>query len=407
MKTKIYSHHLYEVTIINDEETPNVFDFITKSKDITFTFHSENCFSVQNKNNVYLTAFINGEVRFHATQCSTWEKFYILDSDCQKFINHSIDEKYKDARGNIIIKSELFIENNRLLVTLGATIITPSYFPLGKFEKINNSIKYKTFNKCTILNQKRKLIYFCIYGSDIYYDCFQLSLKSLIKFDQYTGDILIKTDNIEKCHKITGEFNNRFYYSQIDSSLGIFNRYSLQEDFLYNYDSIIYLDCDILTINDANIFLNKFSEDADFMAYIEENNKDYHKDDANNLFWHWWGINYIKHCQEIKTENYLMYNSGFFVINNLQSVKPIFSKIIDYRQFETYTGDQPFLNLALYNSKIDIKGIERNDALSFSRSMGQSYNALSKVWIHFNSGVGNLSKAQLMTSFYSKLEENN
>lgn len=337
MKTKIYSYHLYEVTKINDEEFPNLFDFITKPEDIKFTFHNENCFSVQNRNNEYLTAFTDGEVKFHATKCSTWEKFYILDSDCQKFINYSIEKKHKDARGNIIIENELFIENNKLLVTLGATIITPSYLPAGIFEKASNSIKYKTLNQCTILNQKRKLIYFCVYGKDIFYDLLQLSLKSLIKFGKYTGDILIKTDNIEKCQKLTEEFNNKFYYSQIDSSLGIFNRYLLEEEFLGNYDSIIYLDSDILTINDVNIYLNKFCEDADFMVYIEENNKN-----IDDYWLSWWGINYIRHCKEIKTEDYFMYNSGFFVINNLQSVKPIFDKIIEYRQFETYTGDQPF-----------------------------------------------------------------
>lgn len=407
MKAKIYSHHLYEVTVINDEEIPNLFDFVSKPENIKFTFHSENCFSVQNGNNEYLTAFTNGEVRFYAKRCSTWEKFYILDTDCQKFINYAIDKQYRDARNNIIMESELFIENNKLLVTVGSTIITPSYFPAGKFEKTNNGIKYNTLQKNTILNQKRKLIYFCVYGKDIFYDCFYLSLKSLINFGKYNGDILIKTDNIEKCHKITEEFNNKFYYSEIDISLGIFNRYLLQEDLLYKYDSIIYLDCDILSINDVNFFLNKTCEDADFILYIEENNKNYQTNDTNDWWWSWWGINYIKYNADIKIDDYLMYNSGFFVINNLQHIQPIFDKIIEYRQFETYAGDQPFLNLGLYNSKIDIKGIEKNDALSFSRSMSQSFNALNKIWIHFNSGVGDLSKLKLMTSFYHKLEKNN
>lgn len=98
-----------------------------------------------------------------------------------------------------------------------------------------------------------------------------------------------------------------------------------------------------------------------------------------------------------------MYNSGFFIINNLHVIKPIFDRVIEYRQFETNTGDQPFLNLALYNSKIDIRGIEKNDGLSFSRSMTQSFNALDEIWVHFNSGVGNLSKLKLMESFYRKL----
>lgn len=117
----------------------------------------------------------------------------------------------------------------------------------------------------------------------------------------------------------------------------------------------------------------------------------------------WWGADFLKYNQEIDTQNYFMYNSGFFIINNLQAVKPIFDRVISYRQFSTHTGDQPFLNLALYNSHLEILGINKNDGLSFSRSITQSFDALNQIWVHFNSGVGNLSKLNLMKSFYTKL----
>lgn len=405
MKTQIYSHHLYEVNTINDEQLSKLFDFTAKPRGITFNFHSENCFSVQNEHGQYLTAFDNGEVKFYATQCRTWEKFYILDNACQQFISQATKNGFKDRKGRTIQDFEIFIQNNKLFVSLGSTLITPSYFPAGAYECFDEetSIKYKTYNHCTILNKKRTLVYFCIYGKDEYYDMFSLSLKSLIQLGQYDGDILIKTDDIEKCQKITSEFTNKFHHTLIDEQLGIFNRYSLHEDILNQYDSIIYLDCDILTINHVNDFFNRLCEKADLLAYVEANNKTYQKEHSNK--YRWWGADYLTYNHHIETEKYFMYNSGFFVINNTESIKPIFHRVIEYRQFETTTGDQPFFNLALYNSKINIQGIDKNDCLAFSRSLEQSFNALDKVFIHFNSGVGNLSKLDLMKSFYQKINE--
>lgn len=402
MRAKIYSHHLYEVNLIDDEKLPNLFDFITKPKGFEFIFHSENCFSIKNEKGDYLTAFPDELVKFHAKKCSTWEKFYILDINSQIFIEKAIANNFKDRRDKEIKDFELFFDKDRLSVMLGATIITPSYFPSAILEhQGNNSVKYKTFKNCTILNQKRKLVYFCIYGKEEYYECFYLALKSLIIFGEYTGDILIKTDDIEKCRKISSEFENKFHFSQINSELGIFNRYLLHEEFLCEYDSIIYLDCDILTVNNVNKFLNKLCEQGDFLAYIESDNKHYKKEYAHKYVW--WGCDYLLHNNDISTENYFMYNSGFFIINNLQGIKPIFERVINYRQFEVYTNDQPLLNLSLYNSKIDIVGIEKNNKLSFSRSMKQSYDALDNIWIHFNSGVGNVSKLNLMKSLYEKI----
>lgn len=217
----------------------------------------------------------------------------------------------------------------------------------------------------------------------------------------YTGDILIKTDNETKVRSISKKYSNRFYFSNIDEKLGIFNRYWLHEEILKNYDSIAYLDCDILTIDLVDKVLYSFQEKGDFLAYIEADNKTYIKEHANR--YSWWGANYLTYNGTIKLDDYFMYNSGFFIINNLDMVLPVFQRVIEYRQFETNTGDQPWLNLALYNSNLNIYGIPKNYKLSFSRSMVQSHEALDQVWIHFNSGVGNISKLNLMQSFFRRL----
>ena len=157
-----------------------------------------------------------------------------------------------------------------------------------------------------LYEQKKQIIYFCIYGKDEYYQCFELALESLIMLGGYTGDILIKTDNETKVRSISKKYSNRFYFSNIDEKLGIFNRYWLHEEILKNYDSIAYLDCDILTIDLVDKVLYSFQEKGDFLAYIEADNKTYIKEHANR--YSWWGANYLTYNGTIKLDDYFMYN---------------------------------------------------------------------------------------------------
>lgn len=396
--TKIYSHHLYEVE--NIEGVP-VFDFFLAQKGLKFIFHSENCFSIKNKDDVFLTAFEGGDTKFYATKCNTWEKFYILDKASQTFINNSITHHFKDRIGNEITHYEIFFENDRFAVSLGASLFFPSYIPAAIVEKSNNAVTYKTHESQIILNKKRILVYFCIYGKQEYYDCFELAVTSLIKLGGYQGDILIKTDDLDKTKSIMNQFNNNCYYSLIDDYYGIFNRYWLHEDILINYDSIVYLDSDILTVSRVDRLFYEFAEKADFLAYVETDNRAYQKSEAARYTW--WGADYLVSNQKIPTEAYFMYNSGFFVINNLKKVRSVFDRILEYRCLETHTGDQPWLNLALYNNQLEVYGIAKNYQLVFARNITQSHHALDKTWIHFNSGVGNLSKLNLMQKIYNRL----
>lgn len=397
-KIKIFSHHLYEVGTL--DELP-ILNSLIATKGLKFIFHSENCFSVKNSKGLFLTAFPEKEVKFFAKQCSTWEKFYILDEASQQLIDRAIVNGYKDMRGHTICNYELFFENNKLMVSLGATLFAPSYIPAPVITNTHSGIAYTTNDNTLILNKKSTLVYFCIYGKQEYYDCFKLAVKSLIELGGYQGDILIKTDDIDKVKGLMGKFDNLCHYSLIDESLGIFNRYWLYEDVLADYDTIIYLDSDILTVNSVNRLFYEFAEKAEFLAYIETDSKLYQKSDADRYTW--WGADYLLYNEKISTVDYFMYNSGFFVINNLQSVRIIFDRVVRYRSFETNTGDQPWLNLALYNSGLSIYGIPKNYELVFSRNLTQSHNAFNKTWIHFNSGVGNLSKLNLMQKIYSRL----
>lgn len=78
---------------------------------------------------------------------------------------------------------------------------------------------------------------------------------------------------------------------------------------------------------------------------------------------------------------------------------------MDYHIFEGYCGDQPFMNLALYNEhNINIIPLKRGDGLDFSKSHEQTMLHIEKTLIHFNSGVGNESKLYLMQEAFNTIE---
>ena len=385
--SKILSHHL---NIVSGAESS--FLDIIKDKGYEINFLSENCFTVK-FNNLFLTAFPNGDIKFSSIECNAHEKFYILDKECEIFLNESIKRKYAK-------NYELIINNNKLQILLNLKVITPSFLPFGKYNSYSNTIEYVTLHETIKITNSKTLIYFCVYGDEKYYECFFLALTSLIQKGKYEGDVLIKTDNPDKVKNYCKNFKNNFYISNVIESLGIFNRYVLDEPYLSNYSKIIYFDSDILTTNPIEYFLKNIDkEKSDFLIY-KEFPKSYEAECINRGS-PWFGLDLLKNVHSIKEHHVL--NSGFFIINNLDAIKPVFKKVLDYRYFEDIYGDQPFLNLALYNLDIIIKKLEYDDEISFCRSYVEAISNIDKTLIHFNSGVGNLSKLELMNKVWEKL----
>lgn len=387
----IYTHHLYT---LSDSD-----NFLKSLSEYEISFFSENCFSVKNSDGLYLTAFPDEKIEFHAKKCSTWEKFYILDEEALFFIQESIAHSFKDNHNSIIKSYKPFLDKDKLHILLGSNVFTPSFIPPAQFIRSNNLLKYITLHNTITTSKSNPLIYFCIYGKDEYYECFYLALKSLISKGEYYGDILVKTDNIDKVKNFTKQFSNKFYYSEINKNLGIFNRYWLHEDCLSQYSSIIYFDSDILTIKNINNLLTNLSTE-ELVSFTDGNQN---IDSVIDRFMkntysaaEWYGLQYLDKNKILQYNQILILNSGLYAINNLYKVKPIFDKIIQYKFLEDGHGDQPFFNLALYNSNITVKTLNEFNELIFSRSSYQSLSNLDKIVIHYNSGVGNISKLKLM-----------
>ena len=395
---QVYTHHLYNI--------PDSDDFLKSLADYEVSFLSENCFSVKNSEGKYLTAFPDESIKFHSQKCSTWEKFYILDDEAFDFLQISIENSFKDSFNSIITSYKPLLDGNRLHILFGNEVFTPSFIPPGRLTKNNHLLEYVTLEKTIRATKQNPLIYFCIYGRDEYYECFYLALKSLIKKGEYYGDILIKTDNFEKVKEFTKQFDNKFYYSEFNPALGIFNRYWLHEEYLSKYSSIIYLDSDILTIHNIDSLLHELSF-GDLSTSIDGNQnlasvtERFRKGEYQA--YKWYGLQHIRKDKISEHNKILILNSGLYSINNLAVLKPIFDKIIQYRFLEDTHGDQPYFNLVLYNSGANIKIINNLNELAFSRSSYQSLSNLDKTVIHYNSGVGNVSKLNLMKETWEHL----
>ncbi len=396
---QIYTHHLYK---ISDGD-----NFLKSISGLEISFFSENCFSVKNAEGKYLTAFPDESIEFHAKSCSSWEKFYILDDEAYCFLQESIKNSFKDSHNLTISSYKPFLDSNRLHILMGNNVFTPSFIPPGRLVKNEHFAEYTTLGETVRASKQNPLIYFCIYGKEEYYECFYLALESLIKKGEYRGDILIKTDNISKTKNFTKQFSNKFHYSEISPELGIFNRYWLHEDYLTEYSSIIYFDADILTINNIDKLLYNLST-CDLVSYIGGE-----KHLANSFLFKnevypahkWYGLQYIPKEKLKSNDSYFILNSGLYAINNFKLLKPVFDKIIQYKFLEDTHGDQPYFNLALYNSRAAIKTINELNELAFSRSSYQSLSNLDKTVIHYNSGVGNVSKLNLMKETWNYINK--
>lgn len=393
---QIYSYHLYNVNYIQNLEM--TFQDLLCGRGYDIEFISENCFVVRNEDKLYLTAFPSGEVKFFAKEVRTWERFYIIDKHTLKLIDELLTQKnYKDKRGNEIQEYNLFLDLNRLHISLGATTVTPSFMPAGKLNINQYIASYQTLEKTTYFSKQKILIYFCIYGKDEYYQMFELSLKSLIEIGEYTGDILIKTDDMDKVKNIISKISgsNNFYISKWKEKLEIFNRFDLCENILDKYTTIVYFDSDILVINPLTPDFWNYIIQGDISTYIELEGIDFNDENMD-----WFALPHLQFVKNIS--NFYTFNSGFFAINNLEKVRESFDNIINYRVFERKKfGDQPYFNMSLYNANLDVKALKRDRYLSFSRSIQENFRHINNILLHYNGGVGRVEKLDLMKHAYS------
>jgi hypothetical protein len=97
------------------------------------------------------------------------------------------------------------------------------------------------------------LIYFCVYGQEAYYECLQLSLRSLAEHGTFYGTIGVACDRScdDLIKHIPETFRDRLIVSEASADRGWFNRYCLDHGLYDTFQPILY--CDIDVVFDADI----------------------------------------------------------------------------------------------------------------------------------------------------------
>jgi hypothetical protein len=192
------------------------------------------------------------------------------------------------------------------------------------------------------------LIYYTVSGDKKYLSLLELSIESLIIFGKYREDILLICDKFIK-DNITIDYPNLKYMivEEVDKNLSSGNKLRVYEyEFLSKYNNILFLDSDILVINDINPLFEESSLEKDKFIVSSEIGLSH-----NNRV-----ITNSGHAGELLTENQkILYknipciNAGCFLFRNnkenLETLKETYNLYINGKRLDLY--EQPYLNYVL------------------------------------------------------------
>lgn len=203
----------------------------------------------------------------------------------------------------------------------------------------------------------KRLIYYCIGYNYDFNKILNISLISLRK--HYDDDVMIITDyenslNLKKLNKMF-ENVDFMYLDANEKFIAAINRYKIYEyEKYFDYDVILYLDCDTLIINNIDKIFEKTMKN-NCIGIVKENDAN-----GNPIFLKndkFFG-SYLFSSEELKTtlKNTIGLNSGVFSLpsnhKSLKIFKDIYNTAIKHRNDSVLSdgknwGDQPYLNYIL------------------------------------------------------------
>jgi hypothetical protein len=107
----------------------------------------------------------------------------------------------------------------------------------------------------------RPLIYTVVYGSDLYFECFQQLLTSIVKYANYDGELAVISDRNEQDlrHYIPGHLQDRFICIH-RSNLNLISRYLVDEAYFRQHVPVLCLDNDIIVDSDISDLLHQIAD---------------------------------------------------------------------------------------------------------------------------------------------------
>jgi len=225
----------------------------------------------------------------------------------------------------------------------------------------------------------KKLIYYTVSGNIEYAELLKLSINSLLKNGNYVGDVLIMCDeNIKKKLIFNNERIKYHIFDIVDSNRASGNKLRIYEYDILKYDSILYLDTDILIFEDINPVFNETIKNDNFIISTEgEKSEIINRHHAGPLLT-------SKEKEKYKYINGI--NAGVFLfkntIKNINILKETYKKYIYGERYECY--EQPYFNYSLLK--------ENNFDFFLQKYISHNgYHEIekNKPIIHFCGGPGN------------------
>lgn len=258
----------------------------------------------------------------------------------------------------------------------------------------------------TIIMSK-KCIFICIFKNILFLKLLYLLLESLYLYGNLDEDThiliytstqfmeIIKTSKLYS-NKIIFETNDN--YNTVDSACK--SRLDLfQFPILSNYNKILYLDTDILIINDINPIFDLIQENVIYA--VEEGEIDSY----SGTGWDYWGNILFGNSIHNYTDK-SAFSSGVMLFNNCKKIKKVFKKVketMQSRQDVRLCYDQPYIVYCAF-----MKNAYNNKSLNKWTAINDLNIYTDKTIIHFAGGVGiHQHKIINMVEFLVKYKEYN
>jgi lipopolysaccharide biosynthesis glycosyltransferase len=257
----------------------------------------------------------------------------------------------------------------------------------------------------------KNLIYFCAFFNEGYIELSKLLMKSILQYGNINNntDILMITSKSFKQkledNDLVKKLNLKFHIIEANSlPEACYSRLRIFEfDKIDDYKKILYIDTDVLFLNDINDILNNELEDVIYA--VEE---------FGSRKWHY--FLYSKY-EALHTLPKKSFSTGIMFFNNSNIIKKLFNKILNHivehikeKKKLPSSMDQPFviyhaLENKLYNNELLTSQVSMWMDMSPTDFINNDANYKNKKLVHFvGTGTGGYKiKLDYLTELYNNL----
>ncbi|OAG75160.1 Glycosyl transferase family 8 [Acetobacter malorum] len=353
-------------------------------------------------------AFIsyNGQSFFMQYFKGEWEVFYLIKDRSFKILKSAF-------KNGFYLKGEKSYIESKEINYIDGKISYANYLigvdNIKESKELNGNSLIIPTNKLPLLfiEKFNPLVFYACFGSGQIIDCLEESIYSLFVFGEFSGDVMIITDQEEVVfskkmepflHRIKFKITNAFDF--FDFTISRYKIYDIKE--MQEYSPIMYLDCDIIVNKNINEIFHKAMQTEKLLV-----SEEFKLNEASV----WFGGT---HWHEAANRFEILdcgINSGIFIFKNIESIKPILFTVVESmihaqkikisrEKAVLETLDQPNLNYALmahFPDNFDTE-ILTQYVLHGAR---ENFSDISMLgFAHFNGGIGNFESRYALIRGY-------